>query len=205
MKKFIFALLFLPLVALANPAEFEAGKAYQIIDASAPKANTPVDVVEFFSYGCHYCYQLEPTLEEWVSKKGKSINFNRVAVIFNRGWNYYAKAYYTAKLLGINDKMTPALFKAIQEDKKKLQSNQSMEQFFIQHGVDEAMVKSAFEASPTIDGLMQQGMQLMQKYKITAVPTIVVAKRYKTDLVMAGGDPKKMMEIIDFLIAKSKN
>lgn len=200
MLKKIIGLIFL-LPALAFAASFVEGKDYQqvsnpqIVDN---KNKTPV-VTEFFSYGCPWCYRLEAPLTEWIAKMGKNIQLERVPVVFKPDWELYAKAYYTAKALAMSDKINPLLFKIIQDDKKPLNTKQAMIDFFVSQGVDREIAKSAFENSSTIDMRVSDGMSLMAKYQINAVPAFVINNKYKTDLQMAGS-PERLFQVLDYLM-----
>lgn len=202
LKKLICLFLLLPTIALASA--FVEGKDYQIVSnpqATASKNKVPV-IQEFFSYGCPWCYKIEAPLEEWVGKMGKNVQLERIPVVYKPSWELYAKAYYTAKTLALSDKLTPVLFKAIQVDRKSLESNQNMVNFFVAQGVDREIAKSAFENSPTIDMKVQTGMALMSTYQISAVPAFVVNNKYKTDLQLAGS-PERLLEILNYLARKS--
>lgn len=195
-------LFFLPILAFAQ--EFIEGKDYFTIPASttAPnKGKTPV-VTEFFSYGCPWCYKMESPLKEWIGTINKSVQIEKVPVVFKPSWDLYAKAYYTAKTLALTDKLNPALFKAIQEDKHPLEVKQSMVDFFVSHGVDREIAKSAFANSPSIDMQVSNGMAMMAQYQINAVPAFVINNQYKTDLQMAGS-PERLFEILNYLLKKS--
>jgi thiol:disulfide interchange protein DsbA len=202
LKKLIALFFLLPAMALAS--SFVEGKDYRVVAnprAVKNQSKTPV-IQEFFSYGCPWCYKIEGPLSEWVNKMGKNIHFERVPVVFKPSWELYAKAYYTAKTLALSDKLNPLLFKAIQEDKKPLDTKQAMINFFVAQGVDKEIAKSAFEHSPTIDMHVQNGMSLMGAYQINAVPAFVVNNKFKTDLQMAGS-PERLLEILAYLTRKS--
>lgn len=202
LKKLICLLLLLPTMALAET--FVEGKDYQLVSnpqAVATKNNTPL-IQEFFSYGCPWCYKIETPLAAWTGKMGKNVEFERVPVVFKPDWELYAKAYYTAKALALSDKFNPVLFKAIQIDRKNLETKQAMTNFFVAQGVDREIAKSAFENSPTIDMKVQGGMALMATYQISAVPAFVVNNKYKTDLQLAG-NPERLLQILNYLASKS--
>lgn len=202
LKKLICLVLFLPLMAFA--AEFVEGKDYQVVSA-APQVENPSKkpmVMEFFSYGCPWCYHIESSFQDWSKPLAKSVLIERVPVVFKPEWDLYAKAYYTAKTLALADKLTPLLFKTIQDDKKPLNSKQAMIGFFVAHGVDREIAKSAFEYSPTIDMRVKNGLTLMAQYQVTSVPAFVINNKYKTDLQMAGS-PERLWEIMNFLVKKS--
>lgn len=202
LKKLIALFLFFPALALA--ASFIEGQDYHVVinPQTTNNKNKTVVIQEFFSYGCPWCYKIEGPLSEWVGKMGNNVQFERIPVVFKPSWELYAKAYYTAKILALSEKMNPLLFKAIQVTKNPLDSKQSMIAFFVAQGVDKEIAKSAFENSPTVDMRVQNGMSLMGTYQINAVPAFVVNNKYKTDLQMAGS-PQRLLEILNYLSRKS--
>ncbi len=199
-----FLTLWLPLTSFGET--FEAGKDYEVVNAAA-KVDASADkvaITEFFSFGCPWCYRIEPTLNQWATSNTKNIKLKRIPVVFNKEWIYYAKAYYAAALLGIGPKVNPLLFKAIQTDKKLLNNNQAMIDFFVSQGVNKEVAESAFTHSTTVDMKVQEGNVIMGRMHINAVPAFIVSNKYKTDLQMAK-DEKRLFQIIDYLVAKSKN
>src|SRR5690349_16449224 len=94
---------FLPLPAallLATPFASQAqvaGKDYMEISPPQPGgSNGQVAVIEFFSYGCPHCYELEPTLHKWKSALPKDVTFRRVPVSFGRQeWAELGRMYLT--------------------------------------------------------------------------------------------------------------
>jgi thiol:disulfide interchange protein DsbA len=129
---------------------------------------------------------------------GNTIQFERIPVAFKQSWELYAKAYYTAKILALSDKLNPLLFKTVQEEKKPLDSKQAMINFFVAQNVDKEIVTSAFENSATIDVSVQNAMMLVGTYQISGIPAFVVNNKYKTDLQMAGS-PERLFEILAYL------
>lgn len=204
MKRTILFFLFLiPMTLHAD--NYVAGKDYQIIPTSAlTPENTGPTVTEFFSYGCPWCYKLEKGLDAWEKTLPSNITFSRVPVVFESGWELYAKAYYTAKAINKENTISPALFDAIQEKKQSLKTVDAMITFFTQHGVDKKIANSAFVSSPSIDAQVKQGMQHMQVFGITSVPTLVINNKYRIDLPMADGDEKRFFDIANFLLKQNK-
>ena len=200
-KKLMGLLILVPAIAMA--ANFTEGKDYQVVsnpEVSASKNKDPV-ITEFFSYGCPWCYRIETPLNDWLGKIGKKVVLERVPVVFKPEWDLYAKAYYTARALALAEKISPLLFKAIQDEKKPLDTKQAMIDFFISQGVDKEIARSAFENSPSIDMRVSNGMTLMARYQINAIPAFVINNKYKTDLQMAGG-PERLLQLLDYLINK---
>lgn len=200
-KKLLWLCFLLPTMSLA--AEFIEGKDYQVLTSSqitGQQSKTP-EVTEFFSYGCPWCYRTESALNQWAKTAGNKVQVEKVPVVFKPEWEIYAKAYYAAKALALNAKLTPILFKSIQEDKKSLGTNDAMVKLFVAQGVNKEIAQSAFEYSPTIDMRVKNGMNLMAQYQISAVPAFVINHKYKTDLQMAGS-PERLFELFDYLLKK---
>lgn len=197
-------LVILTLLPLLVSAEtFVEGKDYVRLPQTSVEVSTKKSVIEFFSYGCPWCYKLEPTISAWRKTLPKSVEFTRVPVVFERGWDVYAKAYYTAKTLNLLDKMTPKLFDAIQEKNQRLNTNSQMTAFFIKEGVSKDIAENAFGDSPAIHAQVKKGMLLMHRFGITSVPTLVVNQTYRVDLQLAKGSDKRLMKIISYLLSKS--
>jgi len=200
-KKIIVLFLFLPALALAG--EFIEGKDYKTIASTGTQSSNKAIVKEYFSYGCPWCYRLEKPLHQWLKNEGNHIKFERIPVVFNANWEIYAKAYYTADVLSLTQKMTPLLFKAIQDKHQSLDTSSKMIQFFVANGVNQKIAESAFEHSPSIEMHVKKAMESMARYQINAVPAFVINNQYKTDLQMARS-PERLFEIINFLLKKNE-
>jgi thiol:disulfide interchange protein DsbA len=189
-----------------TPTAFKAGKDYELISTSEiiPKLTpkTQVQVLEFFSYACPACYHFEPTLDKWLAKKPSYVKFERVPIVFQPSWRSLARAYYIAQMLGVEKKLTPAIFKAIHVERQDLSNPKLQEEFFIKHGVKQHEFESMASFSPGIDAQLLRSDTFMQKDKILAAPTLVIDNRYKVDPSMIGGDPVRFLQVTDYLIEK---
>ncbi len=188
------------------PPSFKVGKDYEIISTSEiiPKLTpqTQVRVVEFFSYACPACYHFEPVLSKWLGAKPNYVKFERVPIVFQPSWRSLARAYYIAKMLGVEKELTPAIFKAIHVEGQDLSNPKLQEEFFIKHGVKQHEFENIASFSPGIDAQLLRSDTLMQKDKILAAPTLVIENRYKVDPSMIGGDSKRFLQVTDYLIEK---
>ncbi|MBI5447568.1 MAG: thiol:disulfide interchange protein DsbA/DsbL [Gammaproteobacteria bacterium] len=201
-------LLFLlaPLLAFAAPSEtFTLDKEYKLVAHPAPR-NQPgkVEVLEFFSYGCPACSAIEPAVEAWLITKPKNVDFERVPVIFHPEWYVLAKAYYVAKNLHIANRMTPLLFTAIHVNHQDLTSKNTLQLLFQTQGVSRETFEGNYDFSPSIDAQVYRAESLQRQFALFRIPTFIVDGTYETSIGMAGGDPKRMMKVIDFLIAQQQ-
>lgn len=207
-SRYLLFIALVMLVACSAPTKdgsFREGKEYQLLatasnDAAPPKKAT---VIEFFSYGCPFCYRLEPELESWLAKKGKDINFERIPVTFEPGWDILAKVYYATKSLGVSEKMITPIFAGLQDQGLDLTNLETTEQFFVAHNISKQDFDSAFNFSPGIDAQILRGDRIIKQYGVVAVPAFVINGKYLTNMGMAG-DSKRILKIIDYLIAKEK-
>jgi len=205
MVKFIISTVLFVMSFLSFSAEFVEGKDYEIIHRNgdlASKTKKTVHVTEFFSYGCPWCYRLEPALSQWIAKQGAAISFSKVPVVFNENWEYYARAYHIVHALTLPPSVSDALFKAIITDKQVLNTTPAMVLFFKNQGVDPVMVESALTHSASINLKLKKDAELMASYQINAIPAIVINDYYKTNLQMAKSE-KRLFELLDYLIKKN--
>jgi thiol:disulfide interchange protein DsbA len=119
LKAILLFTFILPVYAEEN-FEIAEGIEYQELDQPQPVANKDkAEVIEFFSYACPHCYNLEPNVIKWVKTKPENVKFIQVPAIFNPKWEAFASIYYTAEVLGVADKLHPIIFEAIHGPGKK--------------------------------------------------------------------------------------
>ncbi|CAK0769591.1 Thiol:disulfide interchange protein [Gammaproteobacteria bacterium] len=190
--------------AVELPARaLEEGFDYQNIIPPVPphnKVSGRVEVVEMFWYGCPHCLHFEPILKKWVRGRPANVDFIRVPAIFHDSWEPLARAFYTAESLGIADRIHDPLFKAVQEDHRKLDTIETISDFFFEQGVARNDFNSAY-SSFSVETRIRRARDLTKRYGIDGVPTIIVNGKYRTSGTLTGG-LEKIPPIIDALIQK---
>lgn len=200
---YLAAFLLLPLFGYAE--EFQLGKDFKLVSNPQPPTDkSKIDVVEFFSYGCPGCATIEPTLQVWLITKPKDVEFSRIPAIFHAEWYPYAKAYYVAKNLNVANRITPDFFIAVHKEHQPLNTKDALSFFFQKHKVKADDFAGNYDFSPSIDAQIARGDALMRQYGIYQIPTFVINGTYQTDFGIAQGDPKRLMKIIDYLIAQQR-
>ncbi|GAW86052.1 thiol:disulfide interchange protein DsbA [Bathymodiolus platifrons methanotrophic gill symbiont] len=180
---------------------FAAGKGYKDLSATQPTQDpAKVEVIEFFWYGCPHCYQFEPALDEWKANLPENVTFIRQPAVFSAVWAKHAKAYFTAEVLGVVDKVHADFFLDIQVKKQKLTSEEDLAVFFVAHGVDKAAFHDAYN-SFIVDTKMRQAKTMGPRYGITGVPAIVVNGKYLVNGKTAGSHGG-MIKVMNELIAQ---
>lgn len=161
-----------------------------------------IEVVELFWYGCPHCYKFEPVINPWVEKLPSDVNFKRIPAMFGGPWDAHGQMFLTLESMGVEHKVHSAVFKAIQEEHKKLTSPDEMAEFLATQGVDKDKFLATFN-SFAIKGQVNQARELAKKYEITGVPTMVVNGKYRFDIGSAGG-AEQALQLADKLVDKER-
>ena len=173
---------------IANPQPVETGK--------------KIEVIEFFSYGCPHCAELEPILDAWLAKLPPDVAFRRVPVMFQPRWVPLAKIYYTLDALGVESKLSPDVFKAIHGLGKPLWDDKAFYDWAAGNGLDRKKVEDVAK-SFAVDGRMKRATQLAKEYDIQAVPTVVVDGKFVASSSSVGSHAA-LPAALDELIAKAR-
>jgi thiol:disulfide interchange protein DsbA len=170
----------LALCAGGASAELVEGKNYDRIKNPQPtETGNKIEVIEFFSYGCPHCAELEPYLEGWLAKLPPDVAFRRVPVFFQTAWVPLGKVYYTLDALGEERKLSPDVFKAIHGQGVALSDDKKFFDWAASKGLDRKKVEDVYN-SFAINGKQSRAKQQAQQYNIQSVPTVVVDGRFIT-------------------------
>lgn len=185
----------------ATAQDFQQGVHYQLIQPPQPTNDaSKVEVVEVFGYTCPHCANFQPFIEPWTESAGDQVDFRRMPVIFQRGWEPFARAYYTAEALGILEESHVALFNAIHKDRKRLRTDEELAEFFTQFDVSaEDYLKTA--RSFAVETKLRRAVTLTQRYGVTGTPSIVINGKYLAMARMAGGN-NELIQLIEYLVEK---
>ncbi|OUS06773.1 hypothetical protein A9Q81_01945 [Gammaproteobacteria bacterium 42_54_T18] len=178
---------------------YVAGVHYKIVAPEPSKTKTP-HVISFFSYACPHCNHLEPAVEKWREKHANNVQFERVPAQWNPLFKDMARFYYALNELHLTDKYSQAVFDEIHKKKRSLHTEGSILAFVQTLGLDKAEFKQILN-SDAVKKKMRKGKGVMTQYKIPGVPSFVVNGRYFVNVSMAGS-PKKLFEVLDFLLTK---
>lgn len=187
----------------AQAADFQEGKEYIRLSTPQPTTNPDkIEVVEMFWYGCPHCYHLEPYVEEWLHTKPDDVEFVRMPAVLSPRWELLARAWYTAELLGVTDKIHKPLFDAIHQEHHRINSVEDLKQFFVDHGVPPEEFDQTYN-SFGVAAKINRAREMTRRYGVRGVPTLVINGKYRTSASEAGGQ-KQMFEVMDYLIEKER-
>ncbi len=159
-----------------------------------------IQVAEFFSYKCPGCYALEGDFNAWAAKQPKDVAIRRVPVSFGPNWEPLAKAYFVIEQMGKVHELNPVIFNAVHKDRKPLETQSEIALLLSQHGVKLDEFNAAYEGF-NVNRLWTQAQLLRQSEEVGSVPAVVVNGEYLTHIGLTQ-DPKKLMQVLDYLIEK---
>ena len=149
-----------------------------------------VEVLEFFWYACPHCYALDPLIATWEKSKPAYISFSRVPVLWNEGHRSLARLFYTLQSMGKLSQFHDDVFKEIHvngnpligSDPNSAAQAERVQLVFIRKlGISEADFEKAYH-SFEVEKSLQRADELVQRYRVTGVPTFVVNGKYTADL-----------------------
>jgi thiol:disulfide interchange protein DsbA len=201
------SILAIAVLAFALPAAGQAtlqeGKQYVRLKNPVPvETGNKIEVIEFFSYGCPHCADLEPIIDDWLKTLPPDVQFRRVPVLFQPRWVSLARVYYTLEALGADAKLTPEVFNAVHKQGIDLANDKTFFDWSAKQGLDRKKVEDMYN-SFGINGKVNRAKALGGTYRVESVPTVIVDGKFVTasDKV---GTHAQLPAAINALIDKAK-
>lgn len=171
-----------PATAAVPARDWQLGSDYFLIDPRVPTTTgDKVEVVEVFSYACPHCAHFQPTMAELKAKLPANAQIVLLPAVFNSQWEPFARAFYTARALGVLDKTHNALFEALHTQHQPLYSIEALAGFYSNYGVDPKSFLATAN-SFVIDSQMANGNNLVKSYGIGSTPTLVINGKYRVEM-----------------------
>ncbi len=202
-RLFAVALLFAATAVIAQSRP-TPGIDYKAIAPPQAGAGTKVEVVEFFNYACSHCYDFEPLLKSWLSKKPADVEFRYVPAVFNERMVPLAKLYYTLEEMQLRARLHEKVYEAIHDKGLALNEPQVLMKWVEGHGVDVKKFQSVYE-SFSVGSQVQRAAQMTRNYKVQGTPYVAVNGKYLTGPSMVVGsdgnvDGARFMRVLNDLI-----
>ncbi|MEE4658994.1 MAG: thiol:disulfide interchange protein DsbA/DsbL [Halieaceae bacterium] len=187
----------------AAAQDYEEGKDYELITPPLRTSSADkIEVVEFFAYSCGHCFNFEPMLKQWADQRGDDVAVNPSPAVWSPPMEPHAKAYYTAKALGVLDTMHDALFAAFHVDRKRLRDEAEIRAVFVENGVSAEDFTQTYR-SFGVDSQVRQAVARAKGARISGTPEMMVAGKYRINARAAGGHAN-MLKIAEFLVEKER-
>ncbi len=162
-------------VPAAKASKYKEGRDYTVI--SGVKGINKPQVIEFFSYTCPHCYNMEGFLHNWLPKKSSNIEFVRIPVFMSQV-PHLTQGYYTAEVLGVLDKVHMDIFNQWHRDKQVIRTKRDLYPIFEKAGISSADFEKAYN-SFAVASKVQYAKKMVKDFKITSFPRLIVNQKYE--------------------------
>ena len=183
---------------LTESKDYQRLKNVQTVESGAK-----IEVIEFYSYGCPHCRDLEEYLGPWIKKAPADVSFKRVPVAFQPAWVNLGKIYYTLEALG-HDELSGKVFQSIHGANVKLWEESVFFDWAGKNGLDVAKVKEMW-GSFAVNSKMNRAKTLAANYQVDSVPMIFVDGKFRIQPHLLKGSHKDVPAALDFVIAKARS
>lgn len=191
------------LAAGSASAQFNAiaGRDYTPLSPAQPRiSDSPIEIVEFFAYGCIHCFHLEPKLEKWKSALAKDVKLVRMPTPFPTRGLDSTGIFYTLEAMGQLDRLHYKIFEAVNNENVMLGNPNVRDQWLAKNGIDVKKYQEV-EQSFAVQNKIRAAREYPQKYRIESTPTLVVNGKY---LVVNQRDSDVTFRVLDTLIANER-
>ena len=183
----------------ATEGEFAEGEHYQeILTDVRRRPGAPVEVIEFFSYGCVHCMNFDPMIEEWAAEQADDVVFSRQPAMWSPIQVLLGQAYLTLEEKEVLDENHTRIFSAIHDRRKQFLTADMIGDHVDGRGISKDDFVRAFN-SPRVKSAVRQAETEQREYKISATPSIVVAGKYVVGMGQGAG---RALQVVDNLIAQ---
>jgi thiol:disulfide interchange protein DsbA len=183
-----------------------AGTDYVAIEGGQPfqPATGKIEVAEIFGYVCPACARFQPLVSSWQAGLPADVNFVYVPAVFGGTWDDYARAFYAAEALGVQDKTHDALYSAIHieqtlKGERGRDSVEDIANFYGKHGVAPKTFADTM-GSFSVSAKVNRAKQFAQRSKISGTPSLIVNGKY----LVKGQGWEDMLRIADHLVARER-
>ena len=159
-----------------------------------------IEVAEFFWYGCLYCYRMDSYIEDWRKKQPADVNFIHVPAVWDPTMETHARLFLALQATGELKAAHRDAFRSIHTENRLLLRLAEQENFVKRYGVSAEDFRNAYR-SFAVESHLRRIKDLMRRYRILAVPTLVVNGKY----VVRGSPDSSMpelLEIVDELVQR---
>jgi thiol:disulfide interchange protein DsbA len=180
--------------ALDRPLE----QTYRVILPQKVETGDRIEVIDFFWYGCPFCYELLPVLTDWESRKPADVAVRRIPAVLREAWVPDAHLFYTLEILGEAERLHTKVFDAVHKDRLRTNDPQAVAIWAAQNGIDGQKWLSTY-TSDEVRKRVIQAVEFARSYDVRGTPAVVVDGRYQTGGGLAGG-LKNVPLVLDALV-----
>ncbi|MDJ0036192.1 DsbA family protein [Pantoea allii] len=137
------------------------------------------DIIEIFSYGCHYCEINEKNVDELEKRMpaGKKLVRLHLSLDSQAGLARYAPVFATLEVMGIEEAHRQSAYDAVMKDKIDLSDATQRDAWLEKNKINVAEYHKVSQ-SDDVKARLNYMTRVSQYYDINATPTFIVAKKW---------------------------
>ena len=193
--------------AASNSGEASVGRDYELIETGQAESNRskprfgPIEVTEFFSYGCVHCRNFEPLLEEWLEELPEGVRFRRSPAAFSPTWLTLSQAYFALESKRLLNPYHARMFSAVHDRGMRFSNGAEVAEYLADSRVSAEEWERALN-DPQVRRKLSLAENESRQFGIRAVPTLVVAGKYRISM---DNGMQRALEVASQLITKELN
>ena len=166
------------------------------ITLDRPLRTEPIEVIEFFSYACPHCANLEPMLDGWVDGQGENVDFKRIHIAIDTLTTRLARTYLVLESQNLLDENHRRIFDAIHERNITFLNDEQLADFMDDRGIESSRFLSALNGR-YISRAVESSRQLAIDTRTLGVPALLIANKFQ---VTARGGNRQMLATAQWLV-----
>ncbi len=178
------------------------GKDYFLIDTPDTASGKMINVTEVFGYSCPHCAHFQPYVDKWKKTLPSDVKFSYLPAAFGGIWEAFARAFYTAEVMGVLQKSHEGIYNAVHVQQRPVTNANDIAALYADYGVDPKVFASTMQ-SFAINAKVAAAKDQATRWGIDATPTIVVAGKYRV-LQTSAGSEEQYLHNVDWLVAKER-
>lgn len=199
----LFALAGLLLAPLVVAQPFQEGQHYRVLGSEVDVDDPDrIEVREFFFYGCPHCHTVQSVIEGWEETKPGDVNFVRTPVVFMRGAEPLARAFYVARAEDLLDEVHMAIFEALHNHNRNLFDADALADFFTAYDMSREEFNELYQ-SFGVSTQVRQADAKARQYQISGTPAFTVNGKYVVLRRNLAND-RETFEVIDYLVERER-
>lgn len=161
-----------------------------------PLKDDPIEIIEFFSYGCPHCSNLDPMLTGWIDGLAGNVEFKRIHVAVDTLTTRLAKTYLVLESQGLLEQNHRRVFDAIHERNITFLNDEQIAEFMHDRGIQSDRFLSALNGRYVARSI-ESNRQLAVETRTLGVPAFLIANKFQ---VPARGGNRQMLATAQWLI-----
>ena len=171
-----------------------AGPDFRTLDR--PLQTDPIEVVEFFSYACPHCDNLEPMLASWVEDLPENVQFRRVHVAIDTMTTRLAKTHLVLESQDLIEGIHRRVFEAIHDRNITFVNDEQMAEFMHRRGIESDRFLSIFNGRH-IERRLKANQDLVADTRNLGVPALFIGNKF---LVTSRGGNRQLLDTGQWLV-----